>query len=76
MQTMIDKKQPENVDYFSYLGSLITTNDARCTRDSKSRLPLHKQHSASRTISAPSTALQFKQQTSTVLLLGHGVGWC
>ena len=29
---MIDQKQPENVEYFNNLGSMIT-NDARCTRD-------------------------------------------
>jgi hypothetical protein len=35
IQIMIDKKQQGNVAYFNNLGSLIT-NDARCTRDSKS----------------------------------------
>jgi hypothetical protein len=29
---MKHQKQPENVEYFSYLGSK-TTNDARCARD-------------------------------------------
>jgi hypothetical protein len=74
MQIMIDQKQPKNVECYSYLSSLITTNDARCTRDSKSRLPLHKQHVTSRTISAPSTVLHFKQQTSAVLHLGQSLG--
>jgi len=31
VQIKIDKKQPENVEHFSYLGSVIP-NDARCTR--------------------------------------------
>jgi hypothetical protein len=34
---MIDQKQLENVEYFKYLDSLIT-NDARCTREIKSRI--------------------------------------
>jgi hypothetical protein len=31
---MIDQKQLENVEYFNYLGSMIT-NNARCTREIK-----------------------------------------
>jgi hypothetical protein len=38
---MIDKKQLENVEYFNYLGSMIT-NDARCTREIKSRIAMAK----------------------------------
>jgi hypothetical protein len=38
---MIDQKQLENVEYFNYLGSLIT-NDARCTREIKSRTAVAK----------------------------------
>jgi hypothetical protein len=38
---MIDQKQLENVEYFSYLGSMIT-NDARCTREIKSRIAMAK----------------------------------
>jgi hypothetical protein len=36
LQIMTDQKQLENVEYFNYLGS-IKTNDARCTREIKSR---------------------------------------
>jgi hypothetical protein len=32
---MIDQKQMENVEYFSYLGGKVT-NDARCTREIES----------------------------------------
>ena len=32
-------KQPEKVQHFNYFGSLIT-NDAKCTRDSKSRISI------------------------------------
>ena len=35
VQRMIDQKQPKNVEYFNYLGSVIA-NDARCTREIKS----------------------------------------
>jgi hypothetical protein len=31
----------ENVEYFNYLGSMIT-NDARCTREIKSRIAMAK----------------------------------
>jgi hypothetical protein len=38
---MIDKLQLENVEYFNYLVSMIT-NDARCTREIKSRIAMEK----------------------------------
>jgi hypothetical protein len=38
---MIDQKQLENVEYFSYLGSMIT-NDTRCTREIKCRIIMEK----------------------------------
>jgi hypothetical protein len=38
---MIDQKQLENVEYFNYLGSMITS-DARCTREIKSRIAIAK----------------------------------
>jgi len=38
---MIDQKQLENVEYFKYLGSLIT-NDARCILKIKARIVLAK----------------------------------
>jgi hypothetical protein len=34
IKIMIDQKQLENVEYFNYLGSMIT-NDAMCTREIK-----------------------------------------
>jgi hypothetical protein len=37
----IDQKQLENMEYFNYLGSMIT-NDARCTREIKSRIAMAK----------------------------------
>jgi hypothetical protein len=41
IQIMIDQRQPENVNCFSYLGSVIT-DDARCTREIKSRVATAK----------------------------------
>jgi hypothetical protein len=38
---MIDRKEPENVEYFNYLVSM-TTNDARCTCEIKSRIDMAK----------------------------------
>jgi hypothetical protein len=38
---MIVQKQLENMEYLKYLGSLIT-NDARCTREIKSRIGMAK----------------------------------
>ena len=38
---MIDLKQRENVEYFKYVGSLIT-NDAKCLREIKSRIDMAK----------------------------------
>jgi hypothetical protein len=34
---MIDRKEPENVEYFNHLGSMII-NDERCTCEIKSRI--------------------------------------
>jgi hypothetical protein len=41
IKNMTDQKQLENVDYFNYLGSMIT-NDARCTREIQSRIAMEK----------------------------------
>jgi hypothetical protein len=38
---MMEQKQLENVEYFNHLGSM-TTKDARCTREIKSRTAMAK----------------------------------
>jgi hypothetical protein len=38
---MVHKKQPENVEYFKYFGTILT-NDARGTREIKSRVDMAK----------------------------------
>jgi len=40
-QITIDQKQRENVEYFIYLGSVMTS-DARCTREIKFRIAMAK----------------------------------
>jgi hypothetical protein len=41
VQIMTYQKQPENVEYFNYLGSIIT-NAAKCTCEIKSRIAMAK----------------------------------
>ena len=41
IQITMDKKQPENVECFSYLGSMVT-NDARFISEIKSRIDMAK----------------------------------
>jgi hypothetical protein len=45
MKIMIDQKQLENMEYFNYLGSMITNDarcTARCTREIKYRIVMSK----------------------------------
>ena len=41
IEIMKGQEQPEKVEYFKYLGSVIT-NDARCRREIKSRINMAK----------------------------------
>jgi hypothetical protein len=41
LQVITDQKKLKNVEYFNCLGS-ITTNDARCTREIKSKINVAK----------------------------------
>ena len=41
IQIMIDQKPVENLEYFSYVGNMIT-NYARCTREMKSKIAMAK----------------------------------
>jgi hypothetical protein len=52
IKIMIDQKQLENVEYFNYLGSMIT-NDARFTLKLNPELPWQKQHSTRRKFFSP-----------------------
>jgi hypothetical protein len=52
MKIMIDQNQLENVEYFNYLGSMITS-DARCTREIKSRIAMAKKQHSTRRLFSP-----------------------
>jgi len=39
LEILVDQKQPENVEYFNYLGSMVTY-DARCTCEIKARVAI------------------------------------
>ena len=41
VKSMIDQKQLQNVEYFKYLGSMLT-NDVRCTCEIKCRIAMAK----------------------------------
>jgi hypothetical protein len=49
---IIDQKQLENVEYFNYLGSMITS-DERCTCEIKSRITMAKELSIRRRFFSP-----------------------
>ena len=52
IQIMVDKKQQGNVEYFNYVGSMITY-DARRTREITSRTIIKRQLSTRRKICSP-----------------------
>jgi hypothetical protein len=52
VQIMIDQKQLKNVEYFKYLGGLIT-NDAWCISEIKSRTAMAKAASNKRRLFPP-----------------------
>ena len=41
VKIIVDQKQPENVEFFKYLGSILT-NDGRCTCEIKCRIAMAK----------------------------------
>jgi hypothetical protein len=75
IRMMIDQKQLENVDYVNYLGSIIT-NDARCTREIKSRIVMAKAAFNKKKTLFTRTGLKFKEETSKVLHLERSYVWC
>jgi hypothetical protein len=72
---MIHKKQLENVEYFNYLGSMIT-NDARCTLEIKSRIAMAKAALKKKKTFRQQIGLTFKEESSKVLHLEHSFVWC
>jgi hypothetical protein len=72
---MIDQKQLQNVEYLNYLGSMIT-NDARCTREIKSRIAMTKAAFNKKKTFHQQIGLKLKEETSKVLHLEHSFVWC
>jgi hypothetical protein len=66
VQIMMNQKQLENVEYFKYLGSMIS-NDARCTREIKSRFAVAKSAFNKKTLFTSKLHLNLRKKTSKVL---------
>ena len=76
LQIMIDNRQLENVKYFNYLGSMII-NDARCTREIKSRIAMAKTaFNRKKTLFTQQIGLKSKEETIKMLHLEHSIVWC
>jgi len=73
---MIDLKQLQAMEYFNCLGSM-TTNDARCTWEGKSRIAMAKAaFNKENSFFPQQIGLKFEEETSkllhfVVLRLGH-----
>ena len=70
------KKQPENAEYFSYLGSMIT-NDARCTGEIESTIDMAKSSIQQEEESFhQQIGLKYKEEAFEVLHLKYSFVWC
>ena len=72
---MIQQNQLQNVEYFNYFGSMIA-NDARCTREIKSRISTEKSSIKKEDSFHQQIELEDKLQTSEVLHLEHSFLRC
>ena len=63
---MKDQKRLDNVKYFSCV-DIMLTNDARCTRDMKSRLAMAKAVWKKKTLFTSKLDLKFKEETNKVI---------
>ena len=72
---MIDQKQLENVEYFKYLGSMLT-NDGRCIVKLNPGLPWQKLNLTRRGIFYYYIGLKIEEETSKMLHLEHSLIWC
>ena len=71
VQIMIHQKQLENVEYFKYLGSIIT-DDERCTHQIQSRIAMAKSAFNKKTFTSK-LDLKVKEKTSEVLHCEHSL---
>jgi hypothetical protein len=72
---MIDQKQLENVDYFQYLGTIIT-DDARCTLQIISKIAMEKAPFSMEKTYHQQTGLILREEIGRVLHLEHSFTWC
>jgi hypothetical protein len=70
VQIVTDQEQLENVEYFVCWGSMIA-NDARRTREMKSRLAMAKETFNREKTFHQQTGLKYKEETGEVLHLEH-----
>jgi hypothetical protein len=76
VQIMIDQQRLQNVEYFNYLCSMLT-NDARCTREIKSRSAMAKSSIQQEEDSFhQQTGFKSKEETGKVLHLERSFVWC
>ena len=74
IQIMIDQKQLKNVEYSSYLGSVMI-NNIRCTCEIISRITMEKQYSTIWRLFQQQTELKFREETTQMLHWGHSYVW-
>jgi len=72
---MIAQKQPENVEYFNYLHSMIT-NDAKCTREIKSKIAMSQTAFNTKTLFASKLYLNFGKKLVKCYILEYRFVWC
>jgi hypothetical protein len=74
---MVNQRQLENVDYFFYLGSMIT-DDERCTFEIQLRITMAKAafKKKKNNLVTSQLELNIREKTSIMLLLEHSLVWC
>jgi hypothetical protein len=72
---MTDQKQLENLEYFNYLGSIIT-NYARCTGEIKSIIVMEKVALSMKENLYKQIGVKVKEETSELLHSEHSFLWC
>ena len=75
MHIMVDQTQAEYMDYLNYVRS-ITTNDARCTQEVKSRIAMPNAFQQEEGSFHQQFGLKFKEETIRVPHLENCFVWC
>jgi len=74
VQIMIKQKQPETVEYFSWVA--VITNDARCKQEIKFRIDMAKAAFNKKKTVHQQIELINKEESSKVLHLDYSFVWC